>query len=93
MIIAVDYDGTLKNDKGLNLGLIGRLRKAQLNGNIVILWTCRDGKRLQEAVKELRSVGFAPNYVNENCPEAIRILGHNPRKVFADVYIDDKAIR
>lgn len=93
MIIAVDYDGTLKNAEGLNLGLISRLKKAQMCGNTVILWTCRDGQRLKEAVNDLRKVGFIPNYVNDNSPEAIKMLGYNPRKVFADVYVDDKATR
>ena len=90
MIIAVDYDGTLENSGQINLQLIAALRTAQRRGDTVILWTCREGKRLGEALATLRTAGFRPNLVNANAPEAIRALGHDPRKIYADVYIDDK---
>lgn len=94
MIIAVDFDGTLQlPDKKPNQILIERLKNEQRQGNIIILWTCREGKRLQEALKFLVMNGFKPNYINENAPQAIKMLGHNPRKVYADIYIDDKNIR
>lgn len=91
MIIAVDFDGTLQLDgKTPNIALIQRLTTAQKKGNIVILWTCREGKRLSDAVAFLRSFGFMPNFINQNCPQAIKMLGHDPRKIYADIYIDDK---
>lgn len=70
-----------------------RLIQAQRSGATIILWTCRDGKRLREAVNDCGKHGLKFNCVNENCPQAIAMLGHNPRKVYADVYIDDKAAR
>lgn len=90
MIIAVDYDGTLEINGKLNHELIKRLKKEQNKRNIVILWTCRDGKRLIEAVNNLKKVGFMPNYINDNAPQTIHQLGYNPRKILADIYIDDK---
>lgn len=93
MIIAVDFDGTLYNAGAANAALLKRLSKAQRNGDTVILWTCREGKRLAEAVAFLNGVGFRPDFVNQNAPEAIRRLGHDSRKIYADIYIDDKAIR
>ena len=93
MIIAVDFDGTLQIDNAPNTALIGKLKKAQANGDTVILWTCRDGKSLVEALRFLQRNGFRPNYVNRNCPEGIRRTGRDSRKVFADVYIDDKAAK
>lgn len=93
MIIAVDYDGTLKIGNEMNIALINKLMHEQRRGNVVILWTCRHGKRLQEACSELMNVGFRPNYVNCNSEETIRRLGYDPRKVLADIYIDDKAVR
>ena len=93
MIIAVDYDGTLEIDGNLNINLIRRLRHAQAGGDRVILWTCRSGKRLNEATARLRGARFIPNAVNENLPDIIKTLGCNPRKVLADVYIDDKAVK
>lgn len=93
MIIAVDFDGTLQINNKPNLFLINRLKASQKNGDIVILWTCREGKSLQEAVISLNQNGFKPNYINCNCPEGIRKMGHDSRKVFADIYIDDKNVK
>lgn len=55
MIIAVDFDGTLelKDQQGKkipNTLMMDRLRFEQARGNIVILWTCREGRALIEAV-------------------------------------------
>lgn len=91
MIIAVDFDGTLYNNGAINSALIGKLRAAQRGGTTVILWTCREGKTLQEAVSILHRCGFKPNYINTNAPQAIAQMGHDSRKVYADIYIDDKA--
>jgi len=90
VIIAVDFDGTLQINKEPNIRLIKQLRTAQKQGNIVILWTCREGKSLQEAVTFLKRNGFTPNYINCNAPQGIKIMGHDSRKVYADLYIDDK---
>lgn len=94
MIIAVDFDGTLQfPDKSPNINLISRLNKEQKQGNTIILWTCREGKRLKEALLFLQKYGFRPNLINQNSPQAIAMLGHDPRKIYADIYIDDKGIR
>lgn len=93
MILAVDFDDTLKIGGQPNLLLINQLRAAQQRGDVLILWTCRDGRRLEEAVQWCAKQGLVFNYVNENCPQAIRMLGHNPRKVYADIYIDDKSMK
>lgn len=93
MILAVDFDDTLQIGGQPNLLLINQLRAAQKRGDVLILWTCRDGRRLEEAVQWCAKQGLVFNYVNENCPQAVRMLGHNPRKVYADVYIDDKSMK
>ena len=90
MIIAVDFDGTLQIDGKPNHGLIQALQREQRRGNTVILWTCREGKSLSEAVRFLRDNGFFANYINQNAPQAIHMLGRDPRKIYADIYIDDK---
>lgn len=92
MIIAVDYDGTLWRNNALNMPLVADLMEKQAAGHIVILWTCRNGKRLSEALAELRRVGFLPHFVNENAPHICARFGYNPRKIYADVYIDDKNV-
>ena len=93
MIIAVDFDGTLQIDDAPNVRLFNQLIQSQRQGHTVILWTCRDGKRLAEAVNYCMRYGLRPNYINSNAIETIRKLGYDPRKVLADVYIDDKAVR
>lgn len=92
MIIAVDYDGTLSINGQTNIGLIKRLKGAQRRGDIVILWTCRSGGMLAEACANLVKHGFKPNYINENAPQVIAKYGDS-RKIYADVYIDDKAAK
>lgn len=91
MIIAVDFDGTLYANGQPNMALICDLRAKQAQGHIIILWTCRTGRRLNEAVKILRQNGFMPNYVNQNAPQAVAMLKADPRKIYADIYIDDKS--
>lgn len=94
MIIAVDFDDTLRFTDGTpNMALISRLKTQQRRGDTIILWTCREGKTLQEAVLWLRQQGFVPNLINQNAPQSIRALGRDSRKILADVYIDDKNAR
>ena len=92
MIIAVDFDGTLYNGKETNVMLIARLKAAQRQGSTVILWTCREGPSLAEALSILAGAGFRPSLVNSNAPEVILRTGRDTRKIFADVYIDDKGV-
>lgn len=93
MIIACDFDGTIEKDGKPNISLINKLREEQRRGNVVILWTCRSGIRLNEAIHFMTRYGLRPNYVNANVPKMVSKFGCDSRKVFADVYIDDKAVR
>lgn len=95
-IYAVDFDGTLCVSSfpeigAPNMRLINHLIKRKRQGNKLILWTCRVGERLAEAVSWCKDKGLEFDAVNNNLPEMIEYWGNNPRKVFADVYIDDKA--
>ena len=96
-IYAVDFDGTLCESvfPGIgnpNIALISHLIKRRKQGNKIILWTCRVGDRLQEAVEWCKVYGLEFDAINENLPEMIEQWGNESRKVFADVYIDDKAV-
>lgn len=98
MVIAVDFDGTLCRSMWPaigkpNLFLISSLKGKQSNGNKLILWTCREGKLLDDAVKWCKSFGLEFDAVNENLPEYIEKYGGNPRKIHADMYIDDKSVK
>ncbi|MGQ9847377.1 MAG: BT0820 family HAD-type phosphatase, partial [Bacteroidales bacterium] len=55
----------------------------------IILWTYRTGKELDEAVEFCRKHGLEFYAVNNNYPEEKPSDGL-PRKINADVYIDDK---
>lgn len=90
MIIAVDFDGTIEINGHANATLISQLAQRQRRGDIIILWSCRSGKSLHDAVEFMRQNGICPNYVNQNAPSAVAMLGHDSRKIYADIYIDDK---
>jgi len=95
-IIAVDFDGTLCEDcfpecGYPNLNLINYLIKKQNEGARIILWTCRNGKDLDVAVSFCKKHKLLFDAVNENLPEIIERYGSDSRKIFADIYIDDKA--
>lgn len=88
LIIAVDFDGTLVEHKFPAIGeqipdAFETLRKLRKDGHTLILWTCREGKELKEAI----------NYCLD---EGVFFDGHNEtpfyksRKVMANIYIDDR---
>ena len=90
--IAVDFDGTIVENKYPKIGrpIPGAtkwLKKMKKEGGKLILWTCRTGKRLQEAIDYCESQGISFTYVNEN-PRAKNLSN----KVFANVYIDDASV-
>lgn len=93
MIIAVDFDETLQIAGKPNISLFRSLISKQKQGNAIILNTCRQGKRLDEAVAFCLKNGLRFNAINENIPQIIRRFGYNPRKIYADMYIDDKAVK
>lgn len=94
-IIAVDFDGTLVINKypyieNPNYKLIDYI-KSYRNNYIWILWTCRYGNQLKLAVDYMKNEhGIEFDYINENAPWMIDKYG-DTRKVYADIYIDDKA--
>lgn len=96
-IYAVDFDGTLCEEAFPDIGkpnvkLINHLIKRQKEGNKLILWTCRIGDRLEEAISWCKQYNLEFDAVNANLPEIVEQWGGESRKIFADVYIDDKAI-
>lgn len=99
MIVAVDFDGILCRDEfpGIgtpNYGMISLVREIIDAGHEVVLWTSRADDRLVEAVQWCEDRGLHFCAVNENAPSnRVRYEGEYPngtRKVYADVYLDDK---
>lgn len=99
MIIAVDFDNTLfKTDyphiKEPMYPTINYIKRAQERGDRIILWTCRQGQDLTAALEACEHVGLTFEAVNCNPADRIALFdGNDCRKVGADLYIDDKAIR
>ncbi|MBE5846714.1 MAG: hypothetical protein E7300_03460 [Lachnospiraceae bacterium] len=95
-IIAVDFDGTLCIDAypsigAPNLPLICYLKQMKERNSRLILWTCRSGEPLKEAVAWCIRQGLTFDAVNENLPETIEKYGSDSRKITADIYIDDRS--
>ena len=96
-IIAVDFDGTLCENAWPGIGpartgVIDYVLGQQMTGAKLILWTNRNGERLEEALKWCAARGIAFDAVNENLPEIVQAFGGDTRKVYADEYLDDKAL-
>ncbi len=95
-IIAVDFDGTLCSDCYPDIGkpnmpLIELLRGLRSEGCQIILWTCRCGRELEQAVQWCEKFDLKFDKVNRNTDEILEKYGSDSRKIYADVYIDDKA--
>lgn len=96
-VIAVDFDGCLCVKKWPEIGApnwdaIHALIRRKADGDKIILWTCRDGKQLEEAVLWCLNHGLRFDAVNENLPENIKFFGNDCRKVWANEYWDDRAV-
>lgn len=94
-IIAVDFDGTLCYSHWPEMGepnleLIEYLRRWRAEGNKLILWTCRAGEALEQAVRWCHSFDLVFDAVNDNLPEIVEYYGNNSRKITSDYYIDDR---
>lgn len=94
-IIAVDFDGTLCENKWPEIGepnkeLIAYLKERQAAGDKLVLWTCRVGEILKNAIEWSAEQGIIFDAVNENLPEIVSSFGTDTRKIFANEYIDDR---
>lgn len=96
-IIAVDFDGTLCENMWPEIGepnqpVIDYIKRRKSEGAKIILWTCRVGKDLQNAIIWSKWQGIEYDAVNENVPEVLEAFEHHGRKIYADEYIDDRAV-
>ena len=101
MIIAVDFDGILCEDQFPDIGPpiehnIDLIKLLIKRGHEVILWTCRVERPLLDAIKWCEDRGITFCAINENAPSNLAKYRHwydqHPRKVYADVYIDDHGV-
>ena len=95
-IMAVDFDGTLVENEYPDIGrervnFCKTIRILQKMGVRSILWTSRTGDALRQAIEWCEDHDLHFDTVNENLPEIIEMAGGiDTRKVFADVYFDDR---
>ncbi len=96
MTIAVDFDGTIVEHRYPAIGkeipfAIETLKRLRDGHHKLILWTVREGRLLDEAVSFCRARGLEFYAVNSNLPNEPGRTGRpSPRKVDADLYIDDR---
>lgn len=95
--LAVDFDDTLfkadtypvpTNPIQENIDLCKKWKELDL---ILILYTAREGQKLDLAVQACKDIGLTFDYVNENLPWGIAQWGDS-RKIVADYYLDDRNI-
>lgn len=99
-ILACDYDGSICADEFPGHGdfkedIINKIKEFKKHGAILILWTCREGDHLDEAVANCKKAGIEFDAINENALCTKKWLEGKgqklSRKVHADFYVDDKA--
>lgn len=98
MTIAVDFDGTIVEERYPDIGderpfATETLRMLIKDKHKLILWTVREGELLDEAVNWCRERGVEFYAVNKDYPEEkVEWNDHFSRKIKADIWIDDRNI-
>ena len=99
LCIAVDFDGTISTARDMGAPLVLQpnckevLEKMWQDGVELILWTCRSGQSLSEAIDFLKEQGMIHFFraINDQLPEVNELYYPDvARKVGADFYIDDR---
>ena len=105
-MLAVDYDDTLFEGPYPKKGkpkwdIVNKVKQFIQCGAEVVLWTCREGSSLAEAVKRCKDeLGLEFVGINENAPTAKKWISDEKRKsgdvfaatkIYADFYLDDKS--
>jgi len=95
--IAVDFDGTIVEHRYPAIGkevlfAFDTLRALQKQKHLLILWTYRSGKELDEAVEYCKLNGIEFYAVNKSYPEEEFNEAFSSRKIEADLFIDDRNV-
>ncbi|MCR4664552.1 MAG: hypothetical protein K5660_04210 [Paludibacteraceae bacterium] len=102
MTIAIDFDGTIVTHaypaigKPIPFAIESLKMLQQVDHHQLILWSCREGALLQEAVDYCHERGLDFYAVNSNYPEEQQLNEDmprevsSPRKLTADLFIDDR---
>ena len=97
MLIAVDFDGTIVEHRYPHIGKeipfsVLTLKTLAKEGHRLVLWTCREGELLDEAVEWCRGRGLEFFAINRDYPEAVSDPTDGCRKLKVDMFIDDRNI-
>lgn len=98
MTIAVDFDGTIVEERYPEIGAerpfaTETLKMLIRDQHRLILWTVREGKLLEDAVNWCKERGVEFYAVNKDYPEEKEEWNqHFSRKIKADMWIDDRNI-
>ena len=103
-ILACDFDGTLFTKSWPKKGkpkkdIIKKIKEFKRLGAEIVLWTCREGVALEEALKRCKEVDLEFDAINDTAPSQEAYIKERAkegeifatRKIFADFYLDDKA--
>jgi len=95
--IAVDFDVTIVEHRYPAIGkevlfAFDTLRALQKQKHLLILWTYRSGKELDEAVEYCKLNGIEFYAVNKSYPEEEFNETFSSRKIEADMFIDDRNV-
>jgi hypothetical protein len=96
-ILAVDFDGTLVTPEypsigRINQGVFKTMWEAKALGWEIIIWTCREGQYLQDAIDLLNTAGVPYDYVNNHSKQALDFFDYESRKIYATLYHDDRNV-
>lgn len=94
---AIDFDGTIAYDAYPEIGSLipgakETMAKIRELGGQIAIWTCRTHQAREDAKEFLKTNGIKYDKFNEPFDENVNQYGgDHARKIFADVYIDDRA--
>lgn len=93
-IFAFDFDGTIVTNKFPKIGepideVIDFIKSVKSKGHYIILYTMRENEYLTDALMCCKSLGIEFDAVNDNLPHMKEFYKNNPRKIFANYYVDD----
>ena len=95
LIVGVDFDGTVVECAYPGIGKLKFCARRVLRyiyfEHQPVLWTCREGKLLDDARTFCAKNGIYFDYINNNTLGRVREYGGDCRKLSCDLLIDDKA--
>lgn len=97
MVIAIDFDDTIAENMYPEVGRMKPHAKEIINklydeGHEIIIWTCRWDDAADKARDFLAQHGIKYHKFNEHIDWALEEFKNDTRKIYADIYIDDKQL-